>query len=372
MVQYRLPIILKKLDRLCKLTNSRPENSEIRRNLYNTKREYKKLTKSLKSEFEKMNIQKMENSAVNQINDFWKIFKKIRNPDKDDEIPSQSKLQKFFEKLYSDDPDNGECQSTIIQPIRSKISTKITDEEIENHVQRLKKKKAAGSDDVINEMIIFADKIALDIIKMIFNRIIETEEYPEKWNTSLTQLIYKDGDRDDPGNYRGIALTSNLSKLFNSIINTRLYAYIEENNILRPEQGGFRKGYRTIDHIFTLLTIVTKHLSKGKKLYACFVDLKKAYDSVWRNGLFFKLKQLGLDKKTTNIIENMYKQTSTSIIRKNQILPKIAVTKGLKQGDNLSPILFNIYINDLPEFISLLRDFNNASKIYRNIVKGGN
>ena len=131
-----------------------------------------------------------------------------------------------------------------------------------------------------------------------------------------------------------------------------MYTYIEEKNLLRKEQGGFRKGYRTIDHIFTLLTLVNKHLSKGEKLYACFVDLKKAYDSVWRDGLFYKLQKLGIDKKTTNIIENMYKNTSTSIIYKNQLLPKILVTKGLKQGDNLSPILFNLYINDLPEYIS--------------------
>ena len=87
-------------------------------------------------------------------------------------------------------------------------------------------------------------------------------------------------------------------------------------------------------------------------MYACYVDLKKAYDSVWREGLCHKLKALGVDEKMTNIISNMYKQTYTSVIFKKKILPKIRVTKGLKQGDNLSPLLFNIYINDLPQYLA--------------------
>ena len=340
-----------KLNKICRLVNKNPNDCELRHSFYKTRREYKKLTKSLKLEYERQNIEEMEKCAVTEVDKFWKLFKKIRNPEEKEELPNQMKLQRFFEGLYSQSADET-MKSELLQPVKSKISERIEIKEIKEHVEKLKKKKAASGDRVTNEMLIFANDEVLTIVELIFNWIIETEEYPEKWNMSLTQLIYKDGDREDPGNYRGIALISNLSKLFNSIINTRLYTYIEENNLLRPEQGGFRKGYRTLDHIFTLLTLVTKEMTKGGKIHACFVDLKKAYDSVWREGLFYKLREIGIDKKTTNIIANMYKNTYTSLIYRKYLLPKILVTKGLKQGDNLSPILFNIYINDLPESIS--------------------
>ena len=102
--------------------------------------------------------------------------------------------------------------------------------------------------------------------------------------------IYKTGDLLNPSNYRGIAITSCLSKVFNSILNARLEKYILKNEIIRNEQIGFKAGCRTSDHIFKLKTIIDKYLNKSKKkVYACFIDLRKALDSVIHSALFLKL-----------------------------------------------------------------------------------
>ena len=177
------------------------------------------------------------------------------------------------------------------------------------HIGKAKNKKAAGKDGISNEILKDSSAEMLNLYKSLFNKIIEKERYPTSWNTSITQIIHKEGPRDEPENYRGIALTSNLSKIFNAIMNTRISNYLEENNLIAIEQGGFRRDYRTTDHIFVLQTIVQKYLDKGNRLYACFVDLKKAFDSVDRQGLIKKLHKIGLGQKTINLLSDMYRIT---------------------------------------------------------------
>ena len=101
-------------------------------------------------------------------------------------------------------------------------------------------------------------------------------------------------------------------------------------------------------HIFTLFSLIKKAISKGNYLYSCFVDFRKAYDSICRNRLLYRLKERGLIRKILDIIKSMYKSPKISLIHQVEISPTFIKTIDLKQGDVLSTILFNIYKTDLP------------------------
>ena len=111
----------------------------------------------------------------------------------------------------------------------------------------------------------------------LFNIILSSGIYPTEWVQGLIFPIYKTGDPLNPSNYRGIAITSCLSKLFNSILNARLEKYILKNELIRNEQIGFKTGCQTSDHIFKLKTIIDKYLNKSKKVYACFIGVRSLF-----------------------------------------------------------------------------------------------
>ena len=136
--------------------------------------------------------------------------------------------------------------------------------------------------------------------------------------------------------------------MFGNILYKRLETQLEQQNILAKEQAGFRRNKRTSDHIFTLKTLVNKIIKKGKFLYTCFVDFKKAYDSVSRIALIHKLQTIGISGNFLNLIESMYSSTKASLFHRGKISESFETRKGVKQGDVLSTLLFNIFVNDLP------------------------
>ena len=106
---------------------------------------------------------------------------------------------------------------------------------------------------------------------------------PNDWLIGIIKPIYKNkGDINNPDSYRGITLLSCLGKLFTSIINKRLTAFINSKQIMSEAQAGFRKGYSTTDQIFTLKCIVELFLCQGRRLFCTFVDYSKAFDSINR------------------------------------------------------------------------------------------
>ena len=186
----------------------------------------------------------------------------------------------------------------------------------------------------------------------LFNVILSKGVFPASWSKEFIVPIYKTGSTDDPNNYRGICISSCLGKFFTLIMNERLNHYLEQHKILSRCQIGFRKDCRTADYLLVLKTLMEIYKVKRKPIFACFVDFRKAYDSVWREGLFFKLISNGCSKNFMRILLSMYSSVVTSVKLHNGITPFFKSHIGVKQGCNLSPTLFNIFVNDIPSLFT--------------------
>lgn len=172
-----------------------------------------------------------------------------------------------------------------------------------------------------------------------------------QWTKGIIVPFNKKGDPTDAKNYRGITLVSCLSKIFTSILSNRLNDLVEKNNLLSDAQFRFRKGRSTVDATFVLYSIVQKVLNEKNRLYCAFIDLKRAFDSVYLNGLWFKLFNLGIRGKTLRIIKDMYSQVKSCVRNCNTYSDYFECAVGLKQGEIMSPILFSLFMEDLELFL---------------------
>ena len=140
-----------------------------------------------------------------------------------------------------------------------------------------------------------------------------------------------------------------------AILNTRLRKVSEEAKLLPEEQQGFREGREPGDNVFVLMTLLEKSKYMKKPLHMSFIDITKAYDSVCRKRLWFKMSQMNFPPKFINILKHMYKddsiETEMGCIKTSKVYPR----RGLRQGCNMSPLLFDIYISELSNRLSSLK-----------------
>lgn len=136
-------------------------------------------------------------------------------------------------------------------------------------------------------------------------------------------------------------------KIFTGVVLERLVKWVNDNNKLSENQAGFRKGYSTIDNIFTLTTLARSRIEKGQKLYVFFVDFKAAFDSIDRNALFYKLSNIGISSKVLNVIKSLYEANKAAVWDGNALSNWFETNRGVKQGCLLSPLLFALFLDDL-------------------------
>ncbi len=226
------------------------------------------------------------------------------------------------------------------------LTQPFTREELDHAIRKLKRGKAIGADKIPNEFLKASGPVFRRKLLAVLNQVLQLEAIPEVWRQSRLSMIPKKGDLSLLDNYRGIAINSNIGKLFTKLIAARLEQDVELRRILGLIQHGFRKGMQSTDALYILNRILGKH-GQRDGLYMAFLDIRKAYDRVNRQKLWDRMKELGYGGKLLRILQALYKDLSAVVTLDDITSDTVRMSQGLKQGCCLSPLLFAIYISDL-------------------------
>ena len=180
--------------------------------------------------------------------------------------------------------------------------------------------------------------IRREIYKLIIS-IWNKERMPEEWKESIIVPIYKKGDKTDCNNYRGISLLPTTYKILSNILLSRLSPYTEE--IIGDHQCGFRRNRPTNDHMFCIRKIPEKKWEDNEAVHQLLIDFEKAYDSVRREVLYNILIEFGIPRKLVRLIKMCLSETYSRVRVGKNLSDRFPIRNGLKQGDALSPLLFN-------------------------------
>jgi hypothetical protein len=232
------------------------------------------------------------------------------------------------------------------------LDKEITFNEIDEAIKRLKVNKAPGLDQIVAELLQRGGDQLKYAIRALCCKAWEKEKVPEDWTKGIIFPIYKDGDKKDTGNYRGITLLSIVGKVYTQVLNERLMTWSEKNKILVEEQGGFRPERGCPDQLFTLVEILK---NRGKKeTFCCFIDVKKAFDRVYRGGLWCRLAEEGVKGKMWRVLRSIYSTVQSCVRVDDKLTDWFSLETGVRQGCILSPLLYAMFINGLVKELNKL------------------
>lgn len=247
-------------------------------------------------------------------------------------------LAEYFERLLNCEPIVEKFEFTRNNYDKPN-SEPPTIDELQQIISELRNDKASGENQIVAELWKKAHKNAVKSLQWVFDEIWKKEDIPVEWKTALIHPLHKKGSKTDPNNYRGISLLDVTYKILSKVLLMRAEPQLDPQ--LGEYQGGFRKGRSCIEQIFNLKNIMAYQKSRKKMYVITFIDFKKAYDSIDRESLLSVLEELGLDKKTTNIIKATITNTFSKVKFMGELSDSFEIKTGVRQGDGLSPLLFN-------------------------------
>ena len=226
----------------------------------------------------------------------------------------------------------------------------ITESETLSIINKLKNKNSSGKDEISNKLLkSIKDEIAKPLT-IIINQSLKTGVFPDALKIAKVKPLYKKGDNFCLNNYRPISLLPTISKIFERVMFTQLYSYLNANNLLSEQQYGFRSQHSTELACVKLVDYITTEMDNIKKIKtptAIFLDLSKAFDTLNFNILLNKLHYYGIDGISLSLIKSYLTDRFQYVQSENSESDLLEIKTGIPQGSILGPLFFSIMINDL-------------------------
>jgi len=239
-------------------------------------------------------------------------------------------------------------------PMSDHLNAKFSLDELRQALGHVRKNKSGGEDRISYEFLMHLPENGLKVILNLYNRVWENGELPSRWKHSIVLPILKAGkDPHEAGSYRPISLTSTVCKLMERMIANRLTWYLEKFHYLSNDQSGFRRHRSTIDQIIRLQDRVIRHVNSEGYVLAVFVDMEKAFDMIWANGLMLKLKKrFGINGHMFAWLKSFLSDRTIQVKVGNTLSSVVQMENGSAQGSMLSPVLYLCSSDDLLERIT--------------------